>query len=79
MTAYQFINFLLNISIIYTTTDPFSLNVCFVFPIEVPGEPDPLSFHKLGVDMHVNKTKFERNSSLGYYHMTGIGKAKHAS
>ena len=24
--------------------------------------------------MHVNKTKFEGNSSLGYYHMTSIGK-----
>jgi len=22
------------------------------------------------LDMHVNETKFERNSSLGYYHMT---------
>ena len=79
MTAYQFINFLLNISVIYTTTDLFSLNVCFVFPTEVPGESDSLSFHKLYVDMHVNKTKFERNSSLGYYHMNGIGKTKHTS
>ena len=26
--------------------------------------------------MHVNKTKFERNSSLEYYHMTCIGKTK---
>ena len=24
--------------------------------------------------MHVNKTKFERNGSLEYYHMTCIGK-----
>jgi len=24
--------------------------------------------------MHVNKTKFERNSSLEYYHMTCLGK-----
>ena len=46
--------------------------VCFVFPKEVPGETEPLSFHKLCVDMHVNKTKFERNSSLEYYHMTFI-------
>jgi len=48
----------------------------FYFPIEVPGELDPLSFHKLCLHMHVNKTKFERNSSLEYsfyikyYHMT---------
>ena len=48
--------------------------VCFVFPIEVPEELDPLSFHELRVHMHVNKTKFERNSSLEYYHMTCIGK-----
>ena len=53
--------------------------VCFVFPIEVPGELDPLSFLKLCLDMHVNKTKFERNSSLEYYHMTCIGKTKHTS
>ena len=26
--------------------------------------------------MDVNKTKFERNSSLEYYHMTRIGKTK---
>ena len=26
--------------------------------------------------MQVNKTKFERNSSLGYYHMNCIGKTK---
>ena len=51
--------------------------VCFVFPTEVPGELDPLSSHKLYVHMHVNKTKFERNSSLDYYHMACIGKATH--
>ena len=46
--------------------------------MEVPGELDPLSFHKLCVHMHVNKTKFERNSSLEYYyHMTCIWKTKH--
>ena len=38
----------------------------FSFPMEVPGELDPLSFHKLCVDMHVNKMKFERKSSLEY-------------
>ena len=27
--------------------------------------------------MHVSKTKFEKKSSLDYYHMTCIGKAKH--
>ena len=51
--------------------------VCFVFPIKVPRELDPLSSHKLCVHMHVNKTKFARHSSLEYYHMTCIGKAKH--
>ena len=50
--------------------------VCFVFPIKVPGELNQLSFYKLCVDMHVNKTKFERNSSLEYYHMICIGKTK---
>ena len=29
--------------------------------------------------MHVDKTKFERNNSLEYYHMTYIGKTKHTS
>ena len=28
------------------------------------------------ISMDVNKTKFERNSSLDYYHMTYIGKTK---
>ena len=27
--------------------------------------------------MQVNKTKFERNGSLEYYHLTCIGKTKH--
>ena len=45
-----------------------------VRPTVVPGELDHLSFHNLCVDMHVNKTKFERNSSLEYYHMTCIAK-----
>ena len=49
--------------------DLFSL-----FPVEVPGELDPLSFHKLCVDMQVKRTKFERNSSLECYHMTCLGK-----
>ena len=54
--------------------------VCFVFPnSRGPRELYALSFHKLCVDMHVNQTKFERKSSLGYYHMTCIGKTKHAS
>ena len=44
----------------------------------VPREVDPLSFHKFCIHMHVNKTKFERNRSLEYYHMTCIGKTKHA-
>ena len=38
-----------------------------------------LSFHNLCVDMYVNETKFERNSSLEYYHMTCNGKTKHTS
>ena len=33
-----------------------------------------LSFHKLCADMRLNETKFDRNSSLEYYHMTCIGK-----
>ena len=52
---------------------------CFVFPIEVPEELGPLSFHKLYAHVHVNKTKLERNSSVEYYHMTCIGKTKHTS
>ena len=28
------------------------------------------------LDMHGNKTKFERNNSMEYYHMTCIGKTK---
>ena len=48
------------------------------FLVEVPGELDLLSFQKC-VGMHVNRTKFERNSSVEYYHMTFIGKTKHAS
>ena len=51
----------------------------FVFPIEVPGELDPLSFHKSCVDMDVNKTKSERNSSLECCHTTCIRKTKHTS
>ena len=50
-----------------------------VRPTVVPGELDHLSLHNLCVDMHVNKTKFERKSSLEYYHITCIGKTKHTS
>ena len=74
---------------------PFKL-VCFVFPVEVPGELNScflffvcfgffvclfvFFFQKLCAHMQVNKTKFERNSSLEYYHMTQcIGKTKHTS
>ena len=59
---------------------PFSLHYFIeidlfsLFPVEVPEELDPLSFQKLFVDMHVKKTKFERNSSLECYHMTCLGK-----
>ena len=40
----------------------------FVFLVEVPWELGPLSFHKLCacVDVHVDKTKFERNCSIDY-------------
>ena len=53
--------------------------VCFVFAIEVPRELCPLSFHTFRVDMHVSKTKFERNSSLECHQMTYIGKTKHTT
>ena len=43
--------------------------VCFISPLKFSGEFDPQSFH-----MHVNKTKFERNSFLEHYHMTFMGK-----
>ena len=46
--------------------------VCFVFPNKGPREFHSLSFHNLCVYMHINKTKFERNRSLEYYHMTCI-------
>ena len=49
------------------------------FPIAVPGELETLSFHKLRVDMNVNKTRFERNSFLEHYHLTCIGKTKYTS
>ena len=42
----------------------------FCFPNRGLRELNPLSSHNLCVDMHVNETKFEGNSSLGYYHMT---------
>ena len=35
-----------------------------------------MTLHNLCPHMHVNKTEFERNSSLEYYHMTCIGKTK---
>ena len=55
-----------NLILMWENNTAFSIT----WPMEVLGEPDPLSFHKLCVDMHANKTKFQRNSSLGYYHMT---------
>ena len=51
------------------TVPPSFLLQCFVFSIQVTGELDPLSFQKLCVHMHWNKSKFERNSSLVYYHI----------
>ena len=47
--------------------------------LEVPGELAPLSFHKSFSDMHMNKTKFKRNSSLEHYRMICIGRTKHRS
>ena len=46
--------------------DPIYLLSLYVLfsPIKVPGKLDPLSFRKLCLNMHVSKTKFERNSSL---------------
>ena len=40
----------------------------FCFPNDARKEYAPLSFHKLCVYTHLNKTKFERNSSLDSYH-----------
>ena len=54
----------------------------FRFPFRGPSgtSVDRLSCHKLCVDMHVNKTKFERNYfSRASYHMTCIAKTKHTS
>ena len=42
------------------------LFVCLIFRIKVLGEFDP--------PLHMNQTKFDRSSFLGYYHMTYIGK-----
>ena len=53
--------------------------VCFVFPIEVSGELHLLSFHNSCAHCQVNKTKFERKSSLVYYHMTCFEKTKHTN
>ena len=55
--------------------DLFSLEVL----LEVPGELELLCFPKLHAHMHMNKRKFERNSSLAYYQMTCIGKKRHTS
>ena len=46
---------------------PFSLYV--LFSDRGPGELDSFLIHKLCLHIHVNKTKFERNS-IKYYHMT---------
>ena len=51
-------------SICLSPRNLFSLYV-FFFPQDVPRALDSLCFNKLCVDMHVNKKKFERNSSLG--------------
>ena len=49
--------------------------LCF-FPMKVSWE---FSFHKLCAHVHWNKTKFERSSSLKYYHMIYMEKTKHTS
>ena len=62
-----------------TSNRPVLFNLCVLFSqLEVPGELAPWSFHKLCVHMPVNKTKFQRNSSLEYYHTwpVCIGKTK---
>jgi len=60
----------------YSLTGVFSLYVLFSQE-RSQGNLALLSLHKLCVNKHVNKKKFERNSSLEYYYMTCIGKAKH--
>ena len=71
-----FLPFLLPLpsSLLELPIDLFCLYVFFL--IEVPGELDSLSLHKLCADMHVKKTKFERNNSLECYYRTRIWKTK---
>ena len=62
-----------------TSNRPVLFNLYVLFSqLEVPGELAPWSFHKLCVHMPVNKTKFQRNSSLEYYDTwpVCIGKTK---
>ena len=51
----------------------------FCFPNRGLEELHLLSFHNSCVHWQVNKTKFERKSSLVYYHITCFGKTKHTS
>ena len=44
------------------------------FPNEGLREICLFPFHKLCLHIHVNKRRFERNSSQDYYHMAYIGK-----
>ena len=53
---------------IHTTTSSCAINFFSLYVLFSQGQLDPLSFHKLCIDMQVNKTKFERNGSLEYYH-----------
>ena len=70
---------------IATNNRPFQL-VCFVFPIQTtrcsPGNfPFCLfiNYAYICMWMHMHKTTFERNSSLGYHHVVWNGKTKHTS
>ena len=49
-------------------TESLHARLSFVFPMKVPGEFDPLSSHKLCVNMYVKKAKFESNSSVDDLH-----------
>ena len=47
-----------NVILMCENNTAFSLT----WPLEVPGEPDPLSFHKLCADMYANKTNLRIRS-----------------
>ena len=59
-------------------TDILSFSFAYS-PISGLKEIPSFIFFKLRVHMHMNKRKFERNSSSEYYHMTWEGQTKHTS